>query len=285
MDISKIQITFQENMKIETIISNINSSGTSSSNINDKIKLYLNIKASQIIKFHNPYIEFNSNNVNTKNTIITIPYLPGYIFMVAHTISHINHPYLIYFNMDSKLIYVLIPIGKEYQQAETQEYINVINNISLTNTNTKTNKNNIVLIIAIYLLIENTIKTRKYGIQYSQFSILTCENMTLCYNKIYNIIQMKINETEKNKLYKKTQDYYIKIGLELLNKYFTLLEQKNYSEAYDFLKGGKSNFNKYYGKTRLNTFFKNNKIIIGHLEVFISLYELLHMSRIKLLNY
>jgi hypothetical protein len=75
------------------------------------------------------------------------------------------------------------------------------------------------------------------------------------------------------------------MGMELLNHYFTLLEQKNYSDAYDFLKGGKSKINKYYGKKRLNTFFKNNKSIMGHLEVFISLYELLHMSRMKLLNY
>lgn len=283
MDTSKIHITFQETMKIERLISNINSSGTASSNINDKIKIYLNTKAIQIIKYHNPYIDFNINNINTKNIIVTIPYLPGYVFMVAYTISHTNHPYLIYFNMDEKMIHVLIPIGKEYQQADTQDYINVINTISLTNT--KKNKPNIVLITAIYLLIENTINTRKYGIQYSKFSILTCENMTLCYNKLYDIMKMKINETEKNKLYKQTQDYYIKIGLELLNKYFTLLEQKNYSDAYDFLKGGKTNFNKYYGKTRLNTFFKNNKTIIGHLEVFISLYELLHISRIKLLNY
>ena len=294
MNTSKIQITFQENMKIENIISNINGSGSSSNNINDKIKIYLNTKASQIIKFHNPYVDFNSNsnsnNINTKNTIVSIPYLPGYIFMVAYTISHTNHPYLIYFNRDDKIINVLIPIGKEYQQADTQDYINAINAIHLTNTKNKnktnkTNKTNIVLITAIYLLIENTINTRKYGIQYSQFSILTCENMTLCYNKIYDITQMKINEYEKQKLYKHTQEYYIKIGLELLNKYFTLLEQKNYSEAYDFLKGGKSKFNKYYGKTRLDTFFKNNKTIMGHLEVFISLYELLHLARMKLLNY
>ena len=287
MDTSKIQITFQENMKIETLISHINVSGQSNT-INDKIKAYLNIKASKIIKYHNPYIDFNINNINninTKNTIVSIPYLPGYIFMVAYTISHTNHPYLIYFNLDDKFINVLIPIGKEYQQADTQEYINIIDSIILSNHKNKTNKNNIVLITAIYLLIENTINTRKYGILYSQFSILTCDNMTLCYNKIYDINNMQISENEKLKLYKETQEYYINIGLELLNKYFNLLDKKNYSEAYEFLKGGQNKFHKYYGKTRLDTFFKNNKSIMGHLEVFISLYELLHMSRMKLLNY
>lgn len=285
MDLNKIQITFQENMKIEKIISQINLPN-STLTLNDKIKVYLNQKASQIIKYHNPYVDFNINNINTKNIIISIPYLPGYIFMLAYTITHSNHPYIIYFDMNDKVINVLIPIGKEYQQADTQYYISVINSIQIhSHKQTQLQKNNVALLTAIFLLIENTINTRKYGIQYSQFSILTCENMTLCYNKIYDITQMKLNETEKQKLYKQTQEYYIKIGMELLNHYFTLLEQKNYSDAYDFLKGGKKQFNKYYGKSRLDTFFKNNKSIMGHLEVFISLYELLHMSRMKLLNY
>jgi hypothetical protein len=38
----------------------------------------------------------------------------------------------------------------------------------------------------------------------------------------------------------------------------------------------------YYKKTRLNNFFRNNKSILGHVEVFISLYEILHMVRTKL---
>jgi hypothetical protein len=46
--------------------------------------------------------------------------------MVAYTISHLNHPYLIYFNLDNTYINVLIPIGKDYKQADTQYYINVI---------------------------------------------------------------------------------------------------------------------------------------------------------------
>ena len=72
---------------------------------------------------------------------------------------------------------------------------------------------------------------------------------------------------------------------EHVKKYFKLLGNKNYSEAYSFLKGGETKHNDYYKKRRLNNFFKNNKSIIGHLEIFISLYEILHMVRMKLLNY
>ena len=279
MDINKIQIIFEENMKIDKIISHIKlPNGVSSTN--DKIKAYLNIKAEQIIKLHNPYLDFNINNIHTKNNIFVLDNIPRYVFMVAYTISNTNHPYFIYLNLDDKYINVLIPIGKDYKQANTQDYINVINSIP----NNKSNKNN-ALLIACYLFLKDTLKTRVDGILYSQYSILTCDNMTLCHNKINELSHSKLSESEYKQKYNQYQDYYMKMGVDLLQKYFNLLENKNYSEAYDLLKGGTSKFSKYYGKTRLNNFFKNNKKIIGHLEVFISLYELLHMSRMKLLNY
>jgi len=157
MDLNKIQITFQENMKIEKIISQINLPN-STLTLNDKIKVYLNQKASQIIKYHNPYVDFNINNINTKNIIISIPYLPGYIFMLAYTITHSNHPYIIYFDMNDKVINVLIPIGKEYQQADTQYYISVINSIQIhSHKQTQLQKNNVALLTAIFLLIENMV--------------------------------------------------------------------------------------------------------------------------------
>ena len=109
--------------------------------------------------------------------------------------------------------------------------------------------------------------------------------MTLCHNKITELSHLKLSESEYKQKYKQYQDYYMKIGVELLQKYFNFLDKKNYSEAYELLKGGVNKFSSYYGKTRLNTFFRNNKTLIGHLEVFISLYELLHLARLKLLNY
>ena len=303
MNTSKIQLVFKENSKIEKIIEQSNL--PSSYSLNDKIKLYLNSKANQIINYHNPYLEFNINNINvnlTKN-VFMLDYLPRYVFMVAYTLSHTNHPYLIYFNLDDKLLNVLIPIGREYQQANTEEYSNVINSIVNTNSkkkiktkknssksskiskSSKSRKENIeklALLTAMYVLLDNTIKTRKYGILFSKFSILTCENMTLCLQKMIEISRMSIKDNEKQNLYIKFQDYYRTIGIELLQNYFYLLEKKEYGKANDFLQGGHNKFSEYYGKTRLNIFFQNNKTILGHLEVFISLYELLNMTVTKL---
>ena len=300
MDTSKIQLVFKENSKIEKIIEQ--NSFPSSYTLNDKIKAYLNSKAQQIIKYHNPYLEFNINNINVNSTknVFMLDYLPRYVFMVAYTLSHTNHPYLIYFNLDDKFINVLLPFGREYQQANTEDYINVINSIvkntknsqikkkskTKTKSNLKSkigmNESNASLLTAIYVLLDNTIKTRKYGIIYSKFSILTCENMTLCIHKITEISKMNIQEIEKQNLYIKVQDYYRIIGIEVLQHYFNLLEKKEYGKANDFLKGGHNRFSEYYGKTRLNTFFKNNRSILGHLEVFISLYELLSICMLKL---
>lgn len=290
MDLNKIQLTFQEPMKIEKMISQLKLPNSSSSTMNEKIKAYLNIKASQIIKYHNPYLDFNINNNNmyAQNSVLMLDYVPRYVFMIAYTISHLNHPYLIYFNLDDTYINVLIPLGKDYKQADTQYYINVINDISLNKTHSKTSKihmSNMALLAGCYVFLKDTLKTRINGILYSQYSILTCDNMTLCYTKLSELSHLKLSEIDYKQKYKHYQDYYMKIGIQLLQTYFTLLDKKNYSEAYELLKGGANKFSAYYGKTRLNTFFRNNKTIIGHLEVFISLYELLHLARMKLLNY
>jgi hypothetical protein len=140
MSINNIQLVFKENNKIEKIIeqSNLPASYT----LNDKIKAYLNSKATQIIKYHNSYLDFNINNinVNSNKNVFVLDYLPRYVFMVAYTLSHINHPYLIYFNLDDKFINVLMPIGRDYQQANTEDYINVINSIVKTKSQTNSQK-------------------------------------------------------------------------------------------------------------------------------------------------
>ena len=291
MDTSKIQLVFKETNKIKKILEQNKLPDTYT--LTDKIKVYLDIKAQQIINYHNPYVGFNISNINVYSTknIFILDYLPKYIFMVAYTLTNTNHPYVIYFNMDDIFINVLIPIGKDYQQANTEDYINVINSITpikqktYSSRHTKQLETTKVLLTAIGILLVNTIKIRKYGIIYSKFSILTCANMVLCNDKMIKINKMDIDINEKHELYLKVQDYYRDLGIKLLQTYFTLLNSQDYIKAYDFLQGGHYKFNEYYGKTRLNTFFKNNKNnnnIIGHLEVFISLYKLLYMNIEKL---
>jgi hypothetical protein len=93
---------------------------------------------------------------------------------------------------------------------------------------------------------------------------------------------MKISETQKNTMKLEYNEFYVNKAVDLLQKYFNLLDEKEYDEAFLFLKGKTS---KYYHKERLNTFFKNNKSIVGHLEIFTTIYKLFHDVRMKLLKY
>jgi hypothetical protein len=283
MNLDKIQLTFKENDKLGTIIRTIPIYGLENT-LNNKVKLYLTQKAEDIIRYHNPMMELNNNN----KLFFVLPYLPNYYFMVAYTILNVNHPYLIYFNLNHTYINVLLPLGKDYGQVNINDYNELIKMLVYSNSTTKTTKNsksNIVLLTAIYLLLNNTIEIRKNGILNSQFNILSCENIPVCITKMNDISKMKLSESEKQGMYKKYNEHYLTLGFDLLKNYFRLLSTKKYSEAYSFLKGGNTIHNEYYKKRRLNNFFKNNKSIIGHLEIFISLYEILHMVRLKLLNY
>ena len=105
---------------------------------------------------------------------------------------------------------------------------------------------------------------------------------------MHEIDKKRISTNQKNELKIKYNNYYINKAIDILKKYFDMLENKDYEEAKLFLKGGGTRAHyksKYFGKVRLNTFFKNTKNIIGHLEIFILMYQLLHQARMKLLKY
>ena len=95
--------------------------------------------------------------------------------------------------------------------------------------------------------------------------------MTGCVRKTSEIQQMNISNKEKQDLYSKANLFYVDKGIKLISKYFSLLDDKEYREAFLLLKGDKG---KYFNKTRMNNFFRNNKQIVGHLQVFINLYKL-----------
>ena len=104
-----------------------------------------------------------------------------------------------------------------------------------------------------------------------------------CYNNKNNVSKKEFEYMyDKLKLKEKARDFYLQKAIEFIKTFFILLDNQNYDEAYEFLKGDSG---KYFGKQRLNTFFKNTKSIIGHLEIFISLYQLFFYSRLNLFNY
>lgn len=252
MNKSQIFFRFRETANLETIIKQI----TITTDYLKKIEIYLYNKATQFIKFHN-------KNLDVKDyQIYTMPYLPRHIFAVLQTKTNTNHPYLAYFNLDDALITFLIPFGGDYKQADSSTYLGAITESDIAE---KT---------AILILLEKTIYIRKLGIIDSkQFSLINCSNISNCIKKMHEIDKMRVTLSEKQALKNKYNQYYLHKAIDFLKYYFALLDNKNFDDAILFLKGNDS---KLFGKQRLNTFFKNTKSIIGHLEIFIGLYELYH---------
>lgn len=261
MNKSQLFFTFREPGTLETIINQTQTL----SDYSQKIIAYSTIKGQQFVKFHNKYLDVRDCQLFTLQQ-----YLPRYIFVLIQTKTNTNHPYLLFFNLDDIYITFLIPFGGEFKQGDYSTYqgaIDEANRIELT---------------AIYILLEKTIYIRKLGIVDSrQFSLINCANISNCIKKIREIEKMKISSSAKQELKAKYNEYYLHKAIDFLKYYFDLLETRNFDEALLFLRGGDS---KHFGKQRLNTFFKNTKSIIGHLEIFISIYELYHNAKQTLMS-
>jgi hypothetical protein len=260
MNKSQIFFTFQETSPIINIISSIP--------VDDyllKIKQYMTTRANQFIRNHNKFLEFKEYEIYKSAKI------PNYIYAIVLTKTNVNHPYMMFLDINKNFITFLIPFGKEYKQANMDLYEGAIEEATTPELE------------AIYLLLDKTIYIRKKGILESrQFSLLDCSNITNCQKKYHEIDKMTISLTQKQELKAYYKQQYLHKALDFLKYYFDMLDRKEYDDAWEFLKG---NNGKYQGKQRLNTFFKNTKSIIGHLEIFVSLYEIFHIARIRMLGY
>jgi len=278
MNQSHIFYRFKESTKIDRAIKNIPNQNQQyqipehqnpATIYNEKINLYMTSKANQFIQYHNKNLEYKESQ------IYTLPFLPRYLFLVILTKINTNHPYLLYVNLDDNTLNFLIPFGNEQKQANLLEYFETIVDCNIPD------------LAAIYILVEKTVYIRKYGIINSQYTLIDCSNISNCIKRMRIIDKERISTNQKVILKKKYNEYYLNKAVNILKKYFDILEAKDYEEARLFLKESRSyrSTSKYFGKERLDTFFKSTKTIIGHLEIFIIMYELLHEARMRLLKY
>jgi hypothetical protein len=258
-------MTFAEPMKINEIINNIQGD-----DYRAKISHYMNVRAQQFITHHNKYLEFKEYEIY-RHDFLPSNMKMNYLFAVILTKTNTNHPYLMFLNLDDKFITFLIPFGKDYKQADLDLYEGAIQEANLAE------------LTAIYTLLDRTKYIRQKGILASkQFSLIECSNISNCIKKYHEIDKMSISANEKLEMKAHYREYYQQKALDFLIYYFKLLDAKKYDDAWEFLKGDDG---QYAGKQRLNTFFKNTKNIIGHLEIFITLYEIFHTSRKKLFDF
>jgi hypothetical protein len=230
-----------------------------------KLKIYMTSRANQFITAHNKFLAFKEYDIY-KSRIS-----PNYIFAVVLTKTNTNHPYMMFLDVSTSLITFLIPFGRDYKQASLDTYRGAIPEC------------NAAELEAIYLLLDKTIFIRRNGILDSrQFSLLDCSNIANCQKKMHEIDKMRIGHADKQELKARYQGAYIQKARAFLQYYFDLLNAREYDDAWEFLKGDRG---KFAGKQRLNTFFKNTRSVIGHLEIFVSLYEIFHMARERLYGF
>ena len=224
---------------------------------------YLIAKTALFINLHNPSLTI------AKCEPVAYKQYPDHIFIITYTKTNVNHPYLTYSNIRSPHITILIPIGKEKKQCDFDDIYNILDNEE------KLTK---VDFLALYVLVQKTIIIRKNGILVSdRFSILRCEIMANCKRKMRELRadpKYKRNAELLSKEIEKYRKYYEDKGVKLIGKYFDALEDGDFEDAYQFLKGNNKK-SKYFGRERLNTFFTDTRQIIGHLQIFIPLYEIL----------
>jgi hypothetical protein len=171
-----------------------------------------------------------------------------------------NHPYIIFTDLTTNIIHMLLPIGIDSGHIPLNDIIDMLSECT------------IMELFALYLSIVKSIALRKSAILESDhFNLLKCANMTNCIKKLNEIRKLNISKQEKTLMISEYEKYYVKKGIAFLQVYFDLLTNQEYSKAREFLRGDKGTL---FGKQRLNTFFKNTKSIIGHLQIFIPLYEL-----------
>jgi len=244
----------------------------------EKIQSFIIYKGLEYFKLELPYLPITEYSIQ-KSIVI----LSNYIFVILKSKIALTHPFVVFANIDSNIINVTMTFGKENKlgQYKLDEFENILNIKWITSITPSE-------YYAIYLLIADSIQTRKLDlIIHDKFSLLKCSNIKQCIITTSKIKREYSNKSVVNTLIKEKELYYKKKAITILEKFFQFLDEKNFEEAYLFLKSekirkgnGKGRIiqhNKYFGKERLDTFFKSNKKLIGHLHIFIDLYQFIHL--------
>ena len=230
---------------------------------NEKIQAYITVKGIKFIKKMYPHLEC----VDYVNQDIPSNKLKNYVYSTIITRPSSNHPFVIFANIDSNIIHIVHPFGKDRKDGQID--LDIYEKILLKKHK---NKVGLALYYAIYLIIGESIKIRKEELIFNdKFSLLKCSNIKQCRLNVKKMNKKRINPKIKNKEIKKYNELYEKKAIKMIKKYYDLLEEREFEEAYNFLKVKKG---KYFKKQRLNTFFVNSKKLIGHLQILIDLYQL-----------
>lgn len=210
-------------------------------------------------------------------------------FIILKSKSSMNHPFIIYGNYHTNYVKLYLSFGKDrylgqldldlFEKLLSDKYKHLLTKDEY---------------YSLYLMFLDSIYTRKNElINNDKYSLLKCINIKQCLTTTKTIKKNnKLSTIQKNNLVKEKELYYKKKAVNVLEKFFTMLDKGQFENAYKFLKVDKVKKgthkgkiikqNEYFNKQRLDTFFKSNKKIIGHLQIFIDLYQFIHLLKLRM---
>ncbi len=244
--IIKIHLTPQESrQKVKAIIPKIqNFIKVYSAAIHKKYKSF------PLLTFDTYKLEKNKNNASIY-----------YLYIYTKPLN--NHPFLVEGNINNDYFFIYIPFGEKYGQVDINTIFKLIDLF-------KANE-----LYGLYLLLQKIIEIRQQNIIVNpQFSIFKCENIKNCALLLKNIKLNMYPPDKRREIIQKLTIPFIEKGKAIIINYFTMLKNYNFDDAYQYLGKKNNSKSKYWHKQRIDNYFINNKQIIGHLEIFISLYKL-----------
>ena len=230
----------------------------------EKIPIFITLKAFQATKILFPNVSVTDYKMHESPDELRSR---GVHYASIFTVPESNHPLVAFALQKDTHIYLVRPYGRgeghvdinTFEQFADKRFLNEMSAIEY---------------YALFLLFEESMRSRKKEIITSdKFSLIDCNNIKQCRLKMNEIARSKLTPAEKTKAYDYYNKFYKKKATTFLAKYFTLLEQQNYAEAFNFLRGKNSS---YFGRQRLDTFFIDSKDIIGHLQIFITIYQFMY---------
>jgi hypothetical protein len=247
-------------------------------NNKEKIKSYIAYKGLEYLKEEIPYLLITDYSFQK-----SISKLESYIFVILKNKNILTHPFVVFANINTNEIYFLMSYGKDkkmgqYQLDLYEEILSEKWKYMITTAE----------YYAMYLLLADSIQTRKNDIiTNDRYSLLKCSNITQCVVATRKIKKENRDKSTISNLIKEKELYYRKKAILALTKFFNLLDKAQFEEAFKYLKiekikkghgrGRIIKKNSYFGKERLDTFFKNNRKLLGHLQIFIDLYQFIHL--------
>jgi hypothetical protein len=212
---------------------------------------------------------FYDKSLNVKDYIFHDSWSPELIYISLITEPNGNHPVVAFASIYEPYIYMVRPYGKDTGQVSLDQFENLLDSKFKS-------KVTLAEYYALYLLFSESVRQRKQEMLFhDKHSLLKCNNIKQCVTKQKQIMKAKkMPLAEKRRELQKFHSYYEKKSIRMIEKYFELLDNRQYAEAYAFLKIKNS---KYFGKQRLDTFFVSTGAIIGHLQIFIDIYQFIYL--------